>query len=214
MRQERGPCVIPRNDGSGKPAGIQCPEHGPEFIDFGLLVDLSLPSTVLTAASPPPTPSHQEIELAPTCPLLANPRAGEKTPPNPPLENPKNGDDTPDVTPPGPGRPFAGLANQPGKPAPAPKSTYKTAETFPQQAANPQPRGTTPNTSRPSATTKREGGQPRGPAGGKRRKPRHWCFDCRRHGHAHQVYPTPTGDLFRTRPSEATSRRTNGSSLQ
>ncbi|XP_011313356.1 vegetative cell wall protein gp1-like, partial [Fopius arisanus] len=54
-----------------------------EFIDLGPLEELSLPSTVPAAESPPPALSHPENELATPHPPPTDPRAGEKTPPHP-----------------------------------------------------------------------------------------------------------------------------------
>ncbi|XP_011312819.1 proteoglycan 4-like [Fopius arisanus] len=136
----------------------------------------------------------QEVELAPIITPLTNPQAGERTPPHPPLKAVEDGKKPPEVTPPGSRSALAAVANHPGKPARAPESAARTAEAPPRQAAVHSPKDAAPDTRRPGLTTKR--GPPRRPSGGKRRKPRHWCFDCRRHGHTHQACPNPTGEIF------------------
>ncbi|XP_011313167.1 proteoglycan 4-like [Fopius arisanus] len=174
-----------------------------EFIDLGPLEELSRPSTVPTAESPHPALPHTGTEMAKQHPSLTDSRAGERTPPYPPLTVDEDSEKLPEVTPPVPVRAFAAVASLPSASAQASTSACKqvgpsapsraqdiTVHTTEEQLK----RSTT--TTRSNPTTNRGGGQPGKPAGGKRRKPRHWCFDCRRHGHAHQACPTPTGDIF------------------
>ncbi|XP_011313493.1 protein transport protein SEC31-like [Fopius arisanus] len=176
---------------------------GTEFIDFGPLEDLSLPSTTATAASPPPALSHPETELAEQHPLPTDSQAGERTPPYPPLRVDEDGENLPEVTPSGSGRAFAAVTTRPSTSAQASTSACTQVGLFaplgavegPVSTSSQQMRKTTTDT-RDTTTAKRGGGQPSGTTGGKRRKPRYWCCDCRRHGHAHQACPNPTGELF------------------
>ncbi|XP_011313547.1 nascent polypeptide-associated complex subunit alpha, muscle-specific form-like, partial [Fopius arisanus] len=174
-----------------------------EFIDLGPLEELSLPSTVPASGSPPPALSHPETELATPHPPPTDPRAGEKTPPHPLLRVGEGGEKLPEVTPLGSGRAFAVVATRPSISAPASTSACTQVGPSAPLGAVEGPVITSSQQMRETSTdprdvtaVKRGGGQPRGTAAGKRRRPRHWCFDCRRHGHTHQACPNPTGELF------------------